>query len=73
MDEGRFRAGLTRGFEQVERADCVDVKIVKGNASSEIVGGLCGSVDDRGGANLKQEIAKALAVADVDFVVVEGG
>ena len=71
VDEGGFGTGLTRGFEEVECADGVGVKVVKGDACGEVVRGLGGCVYDGAGFNLGQEFVNTHAVADVYFVVVE--
>ena len=71
VDKGGFGTGLTCGFEEVERADGVGVKVVEGDACGEVVRGLGGCVYDGTGFYLGQEFAKAHAVADVYFVVVE--
>ena len=46
VDEGRLRAGLAGGFEQVEGADGVGVEVVEGDGGGAVVGGLGGGVDD---------------------------
>lgn len=71
VDKGGFGTGLTRGFEEIECADGVGVKVVEGDARGEVVRGLGGCVYDGVGFYLGQEFADARAVADVYFVVVE--
>ena len=71
VDKGRFGTGLTRGFEEVECADGVGVKVVEGDACGEVVRGLGGCMYDGAGLYLGQEFANAHTVADVYFVVVE--
>ena len=73
MHEGRLRARLARGFEQVERADGVGVEVVKGDGGGAVVRGLRGSVDDDGRLHLADKGEDAGAVADVDLVVNEAG
>jgi transposase, IS5 family len=46
VDEGRLRAGLAGGFQQVEGADGVGVEVVEGNGRGAVVRGLGGGVDD---------------------------
>ena len=71
VDEGGFGAGLPRGFEEVECADGIGVKVVEGDACGEVVRGLGGCVYDGIGFYFGQEFANAHAVSDVYFVVVE--
>ena len=49
MDKGAGEAGAAGGFKKVEGADCVDVEIVERAGGGEVVAGLGGGVDDRGG------------------------
>lgn len=49
MDEGAGDAGPAGGFKKVEGADCVDVEVVERARGGEVVAGLGGGVDDRGG------------------------
>ena len=46
VDEGRLRAGLARGLEQVQRADRVGVEVVEGNRRRAVVARLGRGVDD---------------------------
>lgn len=49
MDEGAADAGAAGGFKKVEGADCVDVEVIERAGGGEVVAGLSGGVDDRGG------------------------
>ena len=69
VDEGRFRAELARGFEEVEGADGVGVEVVEGNFGGEVVRGLGRGVDDAVGAEGSNEVEHGGAIADVDGVV----
>lgn len=71
VDEGRFRAGLAGGFEQVQGADGVGVEIIERDGGGAVVGRLGGGVDDGIGFQVAQEIEHSLAVADIEFVVGE--
>ena len=73
VDEGGLGTSLSRRFEEIEGADGVGVKIVKRDRGGPIVRGLRGGVDDGVGSQLTKEGEDALAVADVEFVVVKGG
>ena len=71
VDEGRPGAGATDGFEQVQGADGIGVEVIERDGGGAVVAGLRGGVDDGVGLELGDEIEDALAVADVEFVVVE--
>ena len=72
VDERRLRAGLAGGFQQIEGADRIGVEVVEWNGCGAVVGRLGGGVDDGVGLDLLQQLEHALAIADVEFVVVEG-
>jgi len=59
------------GFEQVQRAAGVDVKIVEGPRGGEVMTGLSGGVDNDGGTKLFDTGEDRGAVADVEFVMLE--
>ena len=71
MGEGRRRASAADGFEEVQRADRIGIEIVEGNGGGAVVAGLRGGVDDGVGLEIGDEIEGALAVTDVELVVVE--
>ena len=71
MDKRRFGADLPRGFQQVQRADGIDVKVVKWPAGCEIVARLGGGVDDGLRGEFLEQGQHAGAVADVEFVMLE--
>ena len=73
VGERGLRAGLARGFEEVEGADRVGIEVVEGDGGGAVVGGLGSGVDDGIRLDGADQFEEALAVADVDFVVVEGG
>src|ERR1700722_17593733 len=60
-----------RGFEQVERADCVHVEIIERNFCGEVVRRLCGGVDYDSRLESLNKFKHAIAVADVEFVMRE--
>ncbi len=73
VDEGRLRVGLAGGFKQVERADGVGIEVVERNGGGAVVRRLGGGVDDGIRTESGEQVEHALAVADIEFVVVEGG
>ena len=46
MGEGRLRAGLARGFQQIERAGGIGVEIIERDRRRPVVRRLRGGVDD---------------------------
>ena len=73
MHKRGLRTGQARGLEKVERADSVDIKIVKRPAGGQVMAGLGGSMNDGGGFQLFEEIHHALPVANIQFVMLEIG
>jgi len=73
MDEGAGDAGAAGGFKKVEGADCVDVEIVERAGGSEVVAGLGGGVDDRGGFKFFDEGEDRRAVPNIELVMTERG
>ena len=71
VDERRLGAGLAGGFEEVQCADGVGIKIIKRNRRCAVVRRLGGGVDDDVGLDFGNEVENALPVADVEFVVGE--
>ena len=71
VDEGRFRAGLAGGFQQIKGTNSVGVEVIERDRGGAVVRRLGGGVDDRVGPHLAQEGEDALAVADVEFVMNE--
>ena len=49
MDKRAGDAGATGGFKKVEGPDCIDVEVIERARGGEVVAGLGGGVDDRGG------------------------
>ncbi len=71
VHEGRLRARLPRGFEEVERADGVGVEIVERDRRGAVVRGLGRGVDDDRRLDGLDQRQDAGAVADVELVVDE--
>ena len=71
MGKGTLRTGPPGGFEQVERADSVDIEIVEGSGGSKVVAGLCGGVDNGGRLELGDELQDFFTVADIQLVMFE--
>jgi hypothetical protein len=69
VDEGRLRAGATRSFQKIQRADSIRVKVVEWNRSRAVVGRLCGRVNNRIRFDVRNEPQNALAVANIDVKV----
>ncbi len=72
VDEGRFGTGLAGGFQQVQGADGVGIKIIEGDGGGAVVGRLGGGVDDGIGLQCLQHGEHAGTVADVELMVNEG-
>jgi len=64
-------AKLPGGLQQIEGAYRIDVKIIEGARSSQIVGRLSGGVGDVRRAQLFEEFQHPLAVADVELDVLK--
>lgn len=60
-----------RGFEQIQGADGVDIKIIERARGGEVVARLRGGVDEQLGFQGFEERGDRLAIADVEFVVVK--
>lgn len=73
VDKGSLRASLAGGFEKVEGADGVGVEVIEGDGSGTVVRGLGGGVDNGIGLDFPEQIEDALAIADIELVVGEGG
>ena len=72
VDERRFRAGPPRRFEQVQRADGVDVEVVERDRRRAIVGRLRGGMDDGVRAVSAATSSRiAGAIANVELVMRE--
>ena len=70
---GRILAEIARGHQHVHRADRVDVEIVVRNGRGFIVRRLRGRVDDEVGPLGGEQIAHALAVANIEIEVAVAG
>lgn len=71
MHEGRLRAGLAGGFEEIECPDSVGVEIVERNRGSAVVRGLGGRMYYGGWFKLFDQGDDPGAVADVELMVLE--
>jgi hypothetical protein len=71
VDEGRLGTGAAGGLEKIHGADRVGVKVVKGNASSSVMAGLGGGMDDGIGFEPGNEVENALTIPDVELVMGE--
>lgn len=69
VNEWRFRAGLTSGFEQVESANGVGVEVIEWYRSGAVVARLSCRVDDRIGLDLLNDCQDPVSVANVDLVM----
>src|ERR1035438_7391522 len=68
-----FRSVIARRHQHIHRAHGVDVEIVVGNRRGFVVRRLCGRVDDEVRPLAGEQIAHALAVADVEIEVTVAG
>src|ERR1039458_8782424 len=71
VNERRLRAMATGGFQQVQRASRISVKVVKRNGCSAIVAWLGSGVDNGMGTQLFHQGEHSLPVPNVEFVVDE--
>jgi hypothetical protein len=71
MHEGRFRAGLARRFEQVQRADSVRVEIVERDRRGPVMRRLRCGVHDQRRPDLPDEGEDSRPVAHVELMVNE--
>ena len=73
VNEGRLRAMAAGGFEQVQRAHGIHVKVVEGNAGGQVVRGLRGGVDDDGRLEGLDELQDGGPVTNIEFMMGEAG
>ena len=73
MDEGAGDAGAAGGFKKIEGADCVDVEVIERARGGEVVAGLGGGVDDRGGFEFFDEFEDRGAIPNIELVMAERG
>src|SRR5688572_6366798 len=67
----RFRTKPPRRLEQVQRASRVRIEVVEWDSGSAIMRGLRGGVDDRGRAEIVNELEDAVPVANIQLVMTE--
>ena len=68
-NEHGFRGMLAGGFQEIDRADCVHVKIEQGDVASLIVRWLRGAVDDQIETDFFEQRGDAFAVANVELAM----
>jgi hypothetical protein len=71
VDERRFRTRLPRGFEHVQRAAGVHIKIIERARRCEIVARLRGSVNNGARFDFLQQRQHCRASANIQFVMLE--
>jgi hypothetical protein len=69
VDKGRFRTKLAGTFDEIESAHGIDVEVIEGDTSGQIVRRLGGSVHDNGWFEILDEAKNIGAVSNVQFVV----
>src|SRR5581483_8407394 len=69
VNEGRFRAGAARRFEQVQGSACIGIEIVERGGGCAIMRRLRGGVDNGIRLYVGHQAENRFAVADVDGIV----
>src|ERR1700756_1173044 len=70
-DEDRVAAMLASGFEQIESAERIDLKIENGNVAGFVVGRLSGAVNDQLEAIGFEKLFERVAIANIEAGVMK--
>jgi len=73
VHKGRLGAGLPGGFQHIQGADGIGIKIVEGNRRRAVVRGLRRRMHNHVGLHGLEQVEHAAAVADIDLVMFERG
>ena len=69
VDEGRLWAGTACRLQEIQGADRIGVKVIKGNRCGPVMARLGSCMDNGIRTNFSDEVDYSLTIADIDLVV----
>ena len=70
-DKRGFGNCLSRGFQEIQRSDCVGIEVGEGNGCGQVVTGLRRGVNNRIWAHVLQNLQDFRAIANIELVMME--
>src|SRR5580704_323037 len=71
VDKWRFRTASPRGFQKIQRSHGIDIEVVVGARSRQVVTRLGRGVDDRVGSQFGNELKNRSSIANIGLMMAE--